>query len=323
MSGKLAPAWVLASLCLATTAFGDPPAPVPSTPVNPANPECAAQHIASGGTAQCAVTSSGKFCDSVESCKTFCCCACTTSLDGAWWSERSPYDGRTTCPRSPTSGDGIMAPDSGDLHDLGTLLTATEVPWLSDYSGKRATQAVADGLKALNDQLAALPDQAKKKLKVRVGSCYRRAVGNSLTPTAGDGNAEAVCGMVYKMLRVENSPRSDQATKDAWHEHAANVWQMAWPGYTPHAGGIACDLVLVDGSGSDCFDVAAGDASGAHCSLGDRASSELMDKLVGATGGWRLDFEAWHYEWGGAHDCRCQGDGCKRFYPPTGHQRCS
>lgn len=285
--------------------------------------ECAAQNIPSGGG--CTAT---QFCSDLESCKTFCCCACDLpKLTGEWWNE-SAFNDQVACPRAPQTGAGLIAPDSGELKALATELRGREHIQLAQ-SGIRATAAVVQGLKDLDDALAAWPDPpGGGRLGLSVKNCYRRAIGNQTAPRSVDGNAEAICRLIEKTMHVENTPALAARVAE-WHANAANWWMMAPPGPTPHSGGYACDVVLTDAAGADCFDVAAGPDAKHQCSIDSQRASKLMDEAVTRTGGRRLKYEAWHYEWGGPEmSCRCKQPAsgsdaaCDQSWPPTGKTKC-
>lgn len=286
-------------------------------PELPPNPSCAARGYPTAGA--CAPASAAKFCNGVDECERFCCCS--MAYDHSKWT--GVYDWRTTNVKAPLDIPGTLRPDSGDLSDLGRTLASMRV--LRDYSGKRATRTVADGLRRLDEALDADPERAELRYTVSVRNCYRRAIGNTVEPRAPvpDANAEAVCGELFTMMHFEDLPArtsKQEQVLNALHSGSASAFLMAWPGATPHAAGDACDLVLQDSSGADCFDSRAGTDASPHCAIDQRRAVRLLTRAVARAGGARLDYEAWHFEWGGrtgAGSCRCSGEACDSIWPVT------
>jgi hypothetical protein len=332
-----------AALCAATTASADDfsqyhfkksadtqnGASVPGTAVATPNPVCGAQNLQVGGTFDLH-TSQGpsgvKFCKDMATCKAYCCWACDFHDEkvtrDAKGKRTSKYDGSSSCQRSPQDGDGIIAPNDTKLVDLGTALRDIKV--LTGYSGKFATQTVADSLQKLDTFLDGWDKRKAPPFKdapftVAVNNCYRRAIGNETRPVASDGNAEEVCTRVFETMRNENKPESTPES-NANDEAAINgtVWGLAWPGANPHSSGAACDIQLVDSKGHACFGATAGETKDSPCSIDQELAVNLMNEAVTAVGGWRLDYEAWHFEWGGKTgqgSCRCQGTQCDAIWP--------
>jgi len=254
---------------------------------------------------------SSRFCGSVEDCQTFCARACT--FDKTKWKPDGKNDGSTTCPLAPTTGPGMIPSNSSDLQNLSDA----GLQYVTFDPSERATATAIDGLRRLDAHLAASANRRKYGYKVRVVSCYR----NHLEDT------EPECGFVMKgkyMLDRVSDPKQVQY----WREKSdPNNLGLTWPGATPHSGGIACDLVLVDRGGQDSFDSRAGvDADAPNppptSSIPARDASRMLDEEVtnSDVGGSRLTFEAWHYEWGGSITAsRCRAPDCaNNNWPITG-----
>lgn len=262
-----------------------------------------------GGTCgECStVTSAGtRFCGDVESCKTFCSCAC--ELDLKKWRPVSD-DGATTCPHAPTMGIGMIPPISSDLVSIPPLRFVTA------STSVRATKETVEGLKRLDDYLATSASRAEHNYTVKVKNCYRSAIDD----------VEKECGFVLKAMHVlKTSP--DPAKRAEWTTKLnPNNLGLAWPGATPHSAGNACDIVLVDSSGEESFDWRVG-AGTPHSSIDQRLALRMLDEAVtnDRVGGRRLNFEAWHYEWGTTMGCRCKHPECAdKFWPPLGKPNCN
>jgi len=319
---------LLSCVLLASPALADDLAPflkqspdaknAKSVPSTPAQEWCSFQGFATGNGAQCPVASASSFCTDLNSCKTFCCCAC--DFDLTKWKGENPYDGSASCPRSPQGGPGTIDPGYRDLKDLYDTLKGSR--YLTSYGGKSATRAVANGLKRLDTYLSTWQKRKDNDFKVKVKNCYRRAIGN--TKTELDGNTEGVCGMVYKLMRNEGQPGVTDQKYAAMEADANNrVWDMTWPGATPHSSGVACDLVLIDKDGAECFDLRDTD-QGPRCSIEKKLAISLLNEAATSAevGAKRLDYEAWHFEWGGGDKCRCSGSDCDKITPLDGSVRC-
>jgi len=292
------------------------PAPA-SQPDMPANPMCSARSYPVGGP--CPVAARDRFCSGVDECEKFCCCA--FSFDVTKWT--GVYDWKTVNVLAPMDIPGAIPPGSNDLVDLGGPLRGSKI--LAGYGGKIATKQAAQALKRLDAVLAALPAE-DEPFTVAVGNCYRRAIGNELTPLSPlgpDANAEAVCGELFVMMHLEDKTsrtKKEDVLLKGLHKTSVKAFLMSWPGSTPHATGFACDLVVRDSKGKDCFGVSAGVEDSPTCAIDQRHAVSLLDQAVAKTGGWRLDYEAWHFEWGGSTgpgSCRCQGDDCDKIWPVT------
>jgi hypothetical protein len=303
---------------------GSEPPPVNGMPAAPENPDCTMQGFAVGG--QPTQRSSSQFCSGLSECEAWCCAACTFDVTKK---TAEAYDGSAACVNAPQGGPGMIPPDSSDLVDLEKALRGSKLLVFSKDS-TRGTQEVVKGLKALNDALAAAPERKDHAFKLEVNNCYRRAIGDHLAPfpkngDPPDGNAEAVCGMTFWLMHRENGGAT-KAQKKAWEANAANVWGMTWPGATPHSGGFACDLVLRDEHGKRCFNSTAGpDTNSPTCAVDQQTAVQILSHAAGtkAVGAVRLDYEAWHFEWGADRKdvgCRCKGAECDQFWPVTGNK---
>jgi hypothetical protein len=254
-----------------------------------------------------ATAAPSKFCGSVKDCQKFCSCACT--FDPHKWKAEGKNDGSTTCPGAPATGPGMIPPDSPDLQNLSDA----GLQYITFSRGERAAPAAIDGLRRLDAHLAASADRQRLDYKVRVVSCYR--------PQLDDTEPE--CGYVLKGLYM--LARVPDAQKPYWLSKSdPNNLGLAWPGATPHSGGFACDLVLVDRRGQDSFDSRAGVDVGAPggpptSSIPQRDASRMLDREVtnADVGGRRLNFEAWHYEWGTTTGSRCVDPDCANSHWPV------
>jgi hypothetical protein len=264
----------------------------------------------------CVIEAADRFCSNETSCQKWCHCACDWDVH-AWG--RVDYD--TKCPRAPQSGPGMIPKRDASLvkiPDLG--------PYIVNAKGKLATQATIDGLLRLSDWLAKDPDgdRAKYGYKIDVRSCYRPAVGD---PKVGDGDVEHECSLIMAatyMLKKEDLSDDDRAK---WTKNLNPPKKgLTWPGATPHSAGVACDLVLQDKHGYDSFDWRAGVEGSPTSSIKpQKKASELLDRALtnSDVGAKRLNYEAWHYEWGGPDYCRCKYPDCgDKHWPPTGSGGC-
>ena len=271
----------------------DIPAPTPSAPAAPAS--C---------TDGVATASPGRFCKSFDDCRRFCSCACT--FDPHKWIADVKNDGSTSCPGAPTTGPGMIPVDSSELTELPAYR------YITHATHARAGRAALDGLQRLDDHLAASPNRARYGYTVRVVSCYR--------PHMEDTEPE--CGFVLKSAYMLDRT-TDPKQRAYWLQkgNPQNL-SLAWPGATPHSGGYACDLILVDSHGQDSFDTRAGVTDAPTSSLDARLSSRMMDEEMTneAVGASRLTYEAWHYEWGeSGSGSRCKAPDCAaNHWPVTG-----
>jgi hypothetical protein len=253
-----------------------------------------------------------KFCSDVESCKSFCSCACTLHLNKWKHPKDTPggsgNDGATECPGVPQAGKGIAPPD--DLTSIPSMQYVKASP------GARATVEVVDGLKRLDAYLATSPSRVKYKYTVVVRSCYRPAIDD----------IEKECNFVLKAMHVLNKDPQDAQKRAEWTPKLnPNNLGLAWPGASPHSSGQACDLVLVDEKGKASFDWRVGTGS-PHSSIDQRLASKMLDEAVtnDQVGGRRLNYESWHYEWGTSMGCRCKDPECAdKFWPPLGRPNCT
>lgn len=272
---------------------------------------CRLGGFATGQGAACRVPESGAFCRDLESCKTFCCCACSGFNPNQWNQDAS-------CPGAPTTGAGMLT------REQATAITA--LPNVLVEAGQRGTAEVIAGLTRLNDAIPALRAKYPQygAFRAKVKNCWRSA----------ESNTTKVCSLVIRKLHVEQSARMSQEVKAQWTTNAARVWGLTWPGPTPHSGGFACDVVLVDSSDQECFGWAVldnPDAPTPTCAIPIRTASEILDEAATAPaygGGVRLNYETWHYEWASPHaDCRCSHGSatnpCTAFWPPKGDNNCA
>lgn len=272
----------------------------------PSSPDVSASD---GGSGEEAITSRGvgvQFCNTVESCKAFCSKACR--LDVTKW-RPVPNDGATTCPGAPTSGTGIIDPKSPNLVPIPPLRFIRASKYV------RATKEVVEGLKRLDDYLARSPSRAQHNYAVQIQSCYRPAIAD----------IENECNFVLKAMHVLKKYPQDAQKRAEWTPKLnPNNLGLAWPGATPHSAGNACDMILLDSQGRPSFDWRVGQGS-PHSSIDQRLASKMLDEAVtnDVVGGRRLNYEAWHYEWGSNTDCRCKDPECaNKFWPPVGKPNC-
>lgn len=247
--------------------------------------------------------SPGKFCDNVEDCMTFCSCACT--FDATKWKSGVKNDGSTTCPGLSETGVGMLARDSAELRDL------TALPHITFRAGTRATQDVIDGLRRLSEHLEASPERIRLGYTVHVKSCYR----SHLTDTVPE------CGFVLKAKHMLAKKDLTEEKRAYWLDRAdPRNLGLAWPGRTPHSGGYACDLILLDAAGRDCFDWRAGVPGTPTCSIAQKTASSIMDEAATnpTVGARRLRYEAWHFEWGPSAAGCVHPDCGDKHWPPTG-----
>jgi hypothetical protein len=245
----------------------------------------------------------GKFCRSVADCQAYCSCAC--SFDPHKWKADVKDDGSTVCPGMEETGEGMLPPDSADL------LPVSSLPYLSVPAGVKATREARDGLIRLSAALAASANRSRYGYTVRVASCYRRHLEDSVPE----------CGIVLKGKYMLDRVTDPARRRDWLVASDPNHLGLSWPGRTPHSGGYACDLILRDENGRDCFDWRAGVDGPPSCSIEQRLASSLMDQEATSAevGAKRLTFEAWHFEWGPkATGCRAP-DCADRYWPPVGH----
>lgn len=249
----------------------------------------------------------GQFCDNVADCRKFCSCACVFNPDN--WPAPAPGvhdDGSTKCGASmPDTGPGMLPPNSPALHPIPNMDFITVRP------GATAIQETIDGLRRLSDGLRTSKHREKHNYTVRLRNCYR--------PHRTDSVPE--CGYILKGKYILSKKNIDENMRAYWEEHQNPLnLGLAWPGMTPHSGGYACDLVLVDGKGQDCFDWRAGVKGTPTCSIKQSLASALLDLEVtsAAVGGKRLRYEAWHYEWGPNASGCVYPDCAQNHWPPRG-----
>jgi hypothetical protein len=298
----------LAALSSAAFADDDPNALVQraraAQSVPQAPPPAAATHTAAECSAANPEPSPGVFCNSVETCRSFCACACV--FDATKWKPDVKNDGSTTCPGMPTNEAGMISPDSPDLTVLPSYT------YITHDRGEKAGPAALAGLAALETRLESSENRRRYNYTVRVVSCYR--------PQSDDSVPE--CGFVLKGAYMLARVKAPDQTK-YWQEKSdPRNLGLTWPGRTPHSGGIACDLVLLDSRGNPSFDSRAGVDGAPTSAIPARDASRMLDEEVTAAevGGSRLTFEAWHYEWGvDGQGGRCKAPDCaNNYWPVTG-----
>lgn len=195
--------------------------------------------------------------------------------------------GGAHCPRVPT-GEGLLPESSPLLKEL-----PHDLKYVKTDHHDRGTSDTIDGLRRLDAWLASSPDRAKYNYTLHVSNCWR----DGITDTQKE---------CYFILKGKD-PRD---------------LKLAMPGATPHSSGKACDIHLIDAQGHNAVPntaCSAGASTGA--SIDFKTASRLLDEALtnGTVGAQRLDYEAWHYEWGGVtNSCRCKAPDCQaKFWPPT------
>ena len=167
-----------------------------------------------------------------------------------------------------------------------------------------------DGLTRLSTRLAATHrSRPEPRFGVFVKNCYR----------AHETDTVPECGFVLKAQYMLAKTDLTADKRKYWEEKANPMnLGLAWPGRTPHSGGYACDIIVIDRDGRDCFDWRAGVDGAPVCAIAPRTAAKLLvDEITNAdVGGRRLSYEAWHFEWGPSAS-GCQGDACNRW-PITG-----
>lgn len=191
--------------------------------------------------------------------------------------------GGAHCTRVPT-GDGLLPASSSLLKPL------PKMKYVEADSGERATEETVEGLKRLDAWLESSPDRENYGYTVRVNNCWRDGIYD----------IKKEC---YFILKGRDP----------------NELGLAWPGASGHSGGKSCDIVLVDAKGKQATSCSAAAEKKLGAGIDFRTASRLLDEALtnDTVGARRLDFEAWHYEWNGPTDCRCQAPDCaNEFWPP-------
>jgi hypothetical protein len=135
-----------------------------------------------------------------------------------------------------------------------------------------------------------------------------------------------VCNFVLKAMHVLTKYPDDAAKRAYWTPrlNPLNV-QLGLPGAGGHMAGQACDMVLVDSKGQASFDSRVGKGSDRSSIIEQRLALRMLDEAVtnDVVGGRRLNYEAWHYEWGTTTGCRCKHPECdQKWWPPRGTPNC-
>lgn len=244
-----------------------------------------------------------KFCTDLASCSRFCCAAC--KFDPEKW-------GNASC-------DNLPASNSTKIVSEDATEALSGKPNVAVAGGSRGTAAARDGIEHLSALIPAMRERYPQygAFTAKVKRCWSTVREDT----------DKVCGYVIKKLHVDQSPKSTDAQKQEQATNASRIWGLVWPGATPHSGGFACDVVLVDAQGQECFGWMIGDSNTAPtCSIDQHAASSLMDEMMtdASVGAVRLTFESWHYEWGSPYTtCRCNSrQDCARYWPPKGDQNC-
>jgi hypothetical protein len=197
--------------------------------------------------------------------------------------------GRISCPRVPTEGAGLLPADSPLLEPIPKMKYVK-----SDSSRNRATARVIEGLQKLDAWLEKSPERAKFGTTVLVRSCWRD----------GTYDSKKECYFIMK----GKDPKG---------------LGLSWPGANAHSAGNACDIVLVDAKGREATACSADAESELGAGIDFRTASRLLDEALtnDTVGAKRLNYEAWHYEWGGPSKCRCKAPACANDYwpPRCGH----
>jgi len=247
-----------------------------------------------------------RFCDGEHDCIDFCAKHCTLCTN-KWKETASGNDGATSCPTAPTTGEGLVPEAATDpIHSLDYI----EVP-----ANERAGADAAAGLTRLNEHIAQSPAWRSAGYSVRVVNCYRPPLEE----------IEKICNLILKGTHVLNKYPNDPRKKEQFsgHLNPPRNKGLTWPGANPHSAGQACDLVVLDRNGRPWFDSAAGPGTERH-SPEQRTALQMLDEAVTASGGRRLRYEAWHYEWGNSTaGSRCTHPQCDReHWPPCGNPNC-
>lgn len=248
-----------------------------------------------------------QFCNGEDDCIDFCAKHCTFCAN-QWKETITGDDGATSCPTAPTTGDGLLPREA-------TIAVPNNLPLVRVPVGARASEDVVKGLTDLNAYIAQSPDWQRSGYKVKIHSCYRPAIEDT----------EKICNLILKGTHMLNKEPNNPSTKRKFMGHLNPLKNkgLTWPGANAHSTAQACDMVVVDQSGNEWFKSAAGPGTTQNLS-GQRAALQMLDKAVTASGGRRLTYEAWHYEWGNSTvGSRCTDPECDReHWPPCGTPSC-
>lgn len=206
----------------------------------------------------------------------------------------NPATGGANCPRVPFAAEGFLQENDPSLHSI------PKIPYVFAAPHVKATKEVIDGLERLSGYIVAMKvqDAALPKDKqqipdfagVRVNNCWRDARYDT----------QKECYFVMKGQNPQNLG-------------------LAYPGATPHSGGKACDITLVDKNGKEATACSAESEKSLGAALPFKTASDLLDRILTnpTVGAKRLNYEAWHYEWGGPDNARCVYPHCMQdHWPP-------
>ena len=250
----------------------------------------------------------GQYCHDIASCKTFCKANC--ALDLSKWGKGVS----STCKFPAISGS--IAPGSSQLLKLPAL---KHVKGASDL---RLTQEVSAGLQRADEFIAASGEWPKGHT-LFVRNCWRADTADSTNE----------CDYILKGWHLKEKFASKAPANKAEQEQKAlgdrlidppkNLGLM-WPGATPHSAGIGCDIVVRDAGGKEVTSCKAPRDDSKAKALSKSLVDVLTSSKVGAL---RLNYEAWHFEWGAGYTgCRCKGADCNDKHWPVacdGPQHCS
>jgi hypothetical protein len=251
----------------------------------------------------------GQYCHDEASCKAFCQANC--KLDLARWGKGVS----STC-TLPAGLGGSIAPGSGELQKLPAM------KFVKGASDARATADVLVALKRADDWIAASTSWPQGHT-VYVKNCWRSDVADSTNE----------CDYILKGWHLKQkwagktpetkADKEQKALGDRFINPPKNLGLM-WPGATPHSAGIGCDIVVHDPAGKSVTDCRMTKDDTKAQAMSKALVDALTNEKVGAV---RLNFEGWHFEWGGTlTGCRCKGADCNDNHWPTlcdGPQHCN
>ncbi len=243
----------------------------------------------------------GQYCSSVDTCKNFCQKYCKLNLN-AW---------KSTC-NLPKGMAGSIPKGSSELKKIPSMR------FIKADGGVQATDTIIDGLKRADAYIGSYSSWPSGAT-LQVHNCYR----------SDELDSTNECDYILKGWHIKDkwSGKTPATKKDKDELATGNrlinpptYLGLTWPGATPHSAGIGCDIVVRVGN----KDVTSCKSTPAM----QQYSKALVDVLTNAqVGGVRLNYENWHFEWGGAlTGCRCKGADCNDHHWPTqcdGPQHCA